>query len=269
MISAHGGMSAAASPMISHRQSSGLLASFNFTVLTELSFWLRTSSEEGYDELELYVDGSLIESWSGTVAWTPYSVLLMPGARTVEWRYTKDSGVSSGADRVGIDDILITPVSVMAETMTTDFEGSAALPADLTTSGDADWSVTSGSAHGGTNAAVSGAIGHAPLFGSRTQSRLTRTVSVSGSGAVSFWYRTSTEASYDELGFYIDGALQDEWSGDTSWTQAMYTLTAGVHTLEWRYSKDGSVSSGSDQVWVDDIVTTADVTTPLPSLCSP
>jgi hypothetical protein len=29
-----------------------------------------------------------------------------------------------------------------------------------------------------------------------------------------------------------------------------------MHTLEWRYDKDGSVSTGSDMVWVDDIVAT-------------
>ena len=31
-------------------------------------------------------------------------------------------------------------------------------------------------------------------------------------------------------------------------------IAAGNHTLEWRFIKDGSVTSGSDTVWVDDIV---------------
>jgi PKD repeat protein len=30
-------------------------------------------------------------------------------------------------------------------------------------------------------------------------------------------------------------------------------VTAGIHTLKWEYSKDGSVSGGSDAVWIDDI----------------
>jgi hypothetical protein len=30
-------------------------------------------------------------------------------------------------------------------------------------------------------------------------------------------------------------------------------VSAGTHTFEWRYDKDGSLSSGSDQVWIDDV----------------
>ena len=34
---------------------------------------------------------------------------------------------------------------------------------------------------------------------------------------------------------------------------ASYPMAAGTHTVEWRYSKDSSVSSGADTAWVDDI----------------
>ena len=34
---------------------------------------------------------------------------------------------------------------------------------------------------------------------------------------------------------------------------ANFPVAAGMHTLEWRYAKDGSIASGSDTVWVDDI----------------
>jgi hypothetical protein len=30
--------------------------------------------------------------------------------------------------------------------------------------------------------------------------------------------------------------------------------TAGSHTFRWTYSKDGSVSSGSDTAWVDEVL---------------
>ena len=35
-----------------------------------------------------------------------------------------------------------------------------------------------------------------------------------------------------------------------------YAIGEGTHTVEWRYEKDVSVSSGSDCGWVDDVVWT-------------
>jgi hypothetical protein len=68
---------------------------------------------------------------------------------------------------------------------------------------------------------------------------------------VSFWYRVSSEASYDYLRFYIDDVQRDSWAGTMPWTQASYAVTNGTHTFRWAYTKDGSVSSGSDAAWVD------------------
>jgi hypothetical protein len=74
---------------------------------------------------------------------------------------------------------------------------------------------------------------------------------VSGTGVVSFYWKVSSESDYDYLEFYIDGSLQDRISGTVDWQQMTYTLLSGSHTLEWRYTKDGSVSSGSDCGWAD------------------
>ena len=43
-------------------------------------------------------------------------------------------------------------------------------------------------------------------------------------------------------------------SVNQEWTTQEQFLTAGEHVLEWRYSKDGSVSSGDDAVWIDNVV---------------
>ncbi|MDD5491265.1 MAG: hypothetical protein PHV60_01110 [bacterium] len=34
---------------------------------------------------------------------------------------------------------------------------------------------------------------------------------------------------------------------------AYYYLGEGSHTFKWSYTKDGSVSSGSDTAWLDDV----------------
>ena len=70
-------------------------------------------------------------------------------------------------------------------------------------------------------------------------------------GDLKFWYNVDSEATYDFLRFYIDGVQQDSWSGSIGWTEATYSVSAGQRTFEWRYTKDGSVSTGADAAWVD------------------
>ncbi len=80
---------------------------------------------------------------------------------------------------------------------------------------------------------------------------------VSGAGTVSFYWKVSSERHFDFLEFYIDGELQDRISGSggsADWHQMAYTIsTSDSHTLEWRYTKDPYVSSGSDCGWVDKV----------------
>ena len=86
---------------------------------------------------------------------------------------------------------------------------------------------------------------------------MTRTFTAAGN--VSFRVKISTEPSFDVLSFYIDGELKTQWSGNTlpsSWQASpMYAVGIGTHTLKWVYSKDASVSVGSDAVYIDGLVT--------------
>jgi hypothetical protein len=74
---------------------------------------------------------------------------------------------------------------------------------------------------------------------------------------LSFWWKVSSEGSYDFLEFYVDGVRQHRISGSVGWQQMSYEIPSGSHTLEWRYTKDISVSSGSDCGWVDKVEWTA------------
>ena len=40
-------------------------------------------------------------------------------------------------------------------------------------------------------------------------------------------------------------------SGEVDWTQKSYTLSAGIHSLKWRYVKDSSGNDGDDCGWLD------------------
>jgi hypothetical protein len=123
-------------------------------------------------------------------------------------------------------------------------------------SGSPSWSTTTASVHSGSRSARSGVIGDYGV------TSMTRSVTLTSAGTVSFWYSVSSEVNYDYGGFYIDGALQFERSGAVGWTSASYPLSAGSHTLEWRYDKDVSLSSGSDAMFVDDVIITGMVRCP-------
>jgi hypothetical protein len=117
----------------------------------------------------------------------------------------------------------------------------------FTTGGDADWFSQTATAYYRQDAAESGDI----LSDQESWMQTT----VSGKGTVSFYWKVSSEGDYyDCLKFYIDGSLQEKISGSVGWEQMTYTITAsGSHTLEWRYTKDSYVSSGSDCGWVDKV----------------
>jgi len=113
--------------------------------------------------------------------------------------------------------------------------------------GDEDWSTTRQERHSGVYSAKSGSIGD----NERSDLRVTLDCIT---GNLTFYRKVSSESGYDFLKFCIDGVEQAEWSGEEDWTEVSFNVTAGAKTFEWTYSKDGSVSEGSDAAWIDDIV---------------
>ncbi len=110
--------------------------------------------------------------------------------------------------------------------------------------GDADWTVTDSVKYEGTYSARSGDIGNSDY----STLELTRTCVA---GTISFYRKVSSESSFDYLKFYIDGSLEDSWSGAANWARESYSVAAGTHTFQWKYSKDASVSANSDAAWID------------------
>jgi len=84
-------------------------------------------------------------------------------------------------------------------------------------------------------------------------SSMSLTAVFAAAGTVTFWHRESTENCCDHLQFFVDGVQIMQWQGTNAAAMHMSNVAAGMHTLEWRYVKDFSISSGSDTVWVDDI----------------
>jgi C1A family cysteine protease len=93
---------------------------------------------------------------------------------------------------------------------------------------------------------------------------------VQGPSTLLFDWKVSSEASHDILALYVDGSQVLAISGSTNWSTESHTLTEGAHVLEWRYSKDASVSSNEDCGWLDHIVLSGgDVDPPVVSIVLP
>ena len=72
-------------------------------------------------------------------------------------------------------------------------------------------------------------------------------------GTFSFDAQVSSESCCDRLTVYVDDEIvmstyQQDWQNYT------FQLALGEHTIRFVYSKDGSVSSNDDTVWIDNIV---------------
>ena len=84
---------------------------------TSVRFWLKVSSEAGYDFLQFRIDGTLQEEWSGEQGWIQFTRTgLSDSQHTFEWRYEKDNSVSSGSDTAWIDQVEFDDYSAWAST---------------------------------------------------------------------------------------------------------------------------------------------------------
>lgn len=147
----------------------------------------------------------------------------------------------------------------IATPYTDGFESGSFAGLGWTTGGNLPWIIQSTNKASGSFAARSGAIG-----ASQTSSLLLTRSFRAGLG--SFGLRVSSEATWDVFSFYLDGVLQQQWSGEQGWTSFGFPITAGTHTLEWRYAKDANNNGGLDAAFIDNvnlpIVVPVDATTP-------
>ncbi len=125
-----------------------------------------------------------------------------------------------------------------------DFESGNFSMNDWVMGGSSPWTITTES-HEGQYAARSGGITH------NQTSHMEITLDVTAVSDLNFWYKVSTESTYDFLRFYVDGNQLQQWSGELTWAQYSTSIAVGTHTFRWEYYKDTSVSSGDDAVYVD------------------
>jgi hypothetical protein len=118
------------------------------------------------------------------------------------------------------------------------------IPSGFSFSGNKNWYIVNNQSYHGTSSIRSGTIANSQ------SSTMTYTFNAANDGKVIFASKVSSEV-YDKLEFFIDNVSKGSWRGDVDWAEHAYDVSAGDHTLRWTYSKNGTLSYGSDCAWVD------------------
>jgi len=196
-----------------------------------------SASAGNVSRVDFLLDGSTqTMDWSAPYQWNWGTMGYVPGS--YEIKAIAYSSLGAFEDIITVQ--LVNPPDEGFESG--DFSGQA-----WSISGNQPWQIQSSEVYSGSFAAKSGDITH------NQSSTATLTLNLAEAGEISFAGKVSSEDGWDFLQFYIDGILQDEWSGELDWGIVSYPVSAGLRTLSWSYSKDGSVSSGSDAAWLDHI----------------
>jgi len=117
-----------------------------------------------------------------------------------------------------------------------------------TFSGNAGWSIDTLSPYEGIYCAKSNDITHSQ------SAEILVEVEYSINGKVHFSAKASSEVNYDYLKFFIDRYEKKKISGQTSWQDAVFDVTAGTHVFKWSYQKDSSGDAYNDCGYIDYII---------------
>ena len=79
------------------------------------------------------------------------------------------------------------------------------------------------------------------------------TTIISGDWILSFDWATSSEAGYDFLTLFINGIAMDSISGSQDFISESYQITGANTVITWRYTKDGSISTGLDAAFLHNV----------------
>ena len=134
--------------------------------------------------------------------------------------------------------------------MIVDFETGDFSQAEFTLPAQYPWAITTTNPYEGTYCMKSTCEGQASAT-----SYIEATIEVPFEEAkMGFYVRVSSEANYDKFHFYIDGVEKGSaLSGQADYVYKEFAVEGGVHTYKWEYTKDSSVNSNDDCIYVDNI----------------
>ncbi len=100
------GVYSAKSGDITDYENSDLMISFETMGEGEISFYRKVSSEENWDFLKFYINGTKLGEWSGEADWAQFTYPISSGPHMLKWTYVKDQNTSNGSDCAWLDNIV-------------------------------------------------------------------------------------------------------------------------------------------------------------------
>lgn len=218
-----------------------------------MSFWVRVSSENGYDKFHFYIDGSEQgDALSGQLAYSKKSYFVTSGHHTYRWEYSKDGSINNYDDCVYVDNIIMYQNISTSQLISFNFE-SGNLSQFNNNLSSYPWVITNSYAASGSKSMKSNNQG-VP----NSSSIISLSCNFPDQGYIIFDANCMGEGTsyfYDKCMFYIDDVEQFTHGAEVNgWRNYSFLLDAGNHTFKWVYTKDYSINSSGDAFAVDNIV---------------
>ena len=70
---------------------------------------------------------------------------------------------------------------------------------------------------------------------------------------VSFWWKVSSETNGDWFSFRLAGTVKAQISGEVGWQFRSFAMPTGTPQVQWRYTKNASITNGQDCGWLDQV----------------
>ena len=216
-------------------------------------FYVKVSSENGYDKFHFLIDTNDILVLSGERNWSRMVYYMPLGTHTLTFRYQKDYSESGGSDCAWVDFVQLPDIP------STDSTGYHVALRDNETfeehsfhmegwnQGEKPWVFTTATTREGLYSLRS-----APEMEDNETSTISLMRYIPHSGdSIVFYMKVSSEHDYDKFYFKLDGNERCSASGTMEWTRVAIPLTIGMHLFTFEYAKDGSRSNDEDCAWID------------------
>ena len=232
----------------------------------------RTSSQGGFDQLQIFADPLRLDTLSAAATqverdWRQESYFLPTAISTLSWCYTKDDSTNSGQDAVWIDNLSFSTSDIPYQSRICSAldvtENNCSLIQSITYNPpELLWVITSQTSVAGRTSLRSGDIDH------NQSSCIVLGLPLPANSVISVAGRTSSQGSIDRLLIDADQLRLETISApvlqantiepresliERDWRQHSYFLPTAISTLSWCYTKDGTVSSGQDAAWIDNL----------------
>ena len=136
---------------------------------------------------------------------------------------------------------------VAPTTLSEDFEDTT-YNVTITNGGNASWARSNTTSHSGSWSFKAGTI-------TDNQTSDAAVTVPAGYKTLLFWFKVSSEYTFDFLRVLVDGVEKAAYSGEVDWGLGAVNVS-GATTVTFRYSKDAFSSSGLDTAFIDDLLFT-------------